>query len=310
MGTAPLTLILLLVGCFSLATHLIPRQREWLGDRPDSANVVAAVLGESRRVLAGWIYQRADVYFHSGYYASVFDTPASAPGKSGGTKPVATPNATAAAPADHSQCQHDHGKCAHSQSACGHDHGRPKNEDWIARFSRNFYPSVHTHLGKNGDEREILPWLRLSAEFDPQRVETYVVGAFWLHDRLGRVAEAEQFLREGLRANPGSHAILFALGRCYSDRDRDPARARNLWELAFSQWLKAEGPKPQPDLFGYSQIVAQLAALEEREGDLEKSIRYLRLLKKASPHPESIEVRIAELVKKLPRELPTSVAPE
>lgn len=299
MGTAPLTLILLFVTCFSLATHLVPRQREWLGDRPDSANVVAAVLGESRRVLAGWIYQRADVYFHSGYYASVFDAPAANSG-----------SAQSGASADHSKCHHEQGRCAHSHSGCSHDHGRPKNEDWIARFSRNFYPSVHTHLGKNGDEREILPWLRLSAEFDPQRVETYVVGAFWLHDRLGRVAEAEQFLREGLRANPGSHAILFALGRCYSDKDRDPARARNLWELAFTQWLKTEGPKPQPDLFAYSQIVAQLAALEEREGDLDKSIRYLRLLKKASPHPESIEVRIVEMVKKLPREQPGVIAPE
>ena len=330
MGTTPLTLILLFIGCFSLATHLVPRQREWLGDRPDSANVVAAVMGESRRVLAGWIYQRADVYFHSGYYASVFDAPAATPTKNGENKTAAAPAAGAKATpnsstagantsragsnagsaADHSQCQHDHGKCAHSHSGCDHDHGRPKSEDWIARFSRNFYPSVHTHLGKNGDEREILPWLRLSAEFDPQRVETYVVGAFWLHDRLGRVAEAEQFLREGLRANPGSHAILFALGRCYSDRDRDPARARNLWELAFTQWLKTEGPKPQPDLFAYSQIVAQLAALEEREGDLDKSIRYLRLLKKASPHPESIETRIVELTKKLPREQPTVIAPE
>ena len=308
MGTTPLTLILLFIGCFSLATHLVPRQREWLGDRPDSANVVAAVMGESRRVLAGWIYQRADVYFHSGYYASVFDAAPAAGAK-------ATPNtrsagSNAGSAADHSQCQHDHGKCAHSHSGCDHDHGRPKSEDWIARFSRNFYPSVHTHLGKNGDEREILPWLRLSAEFDPQRVETYVVGAFWLHDRLGRVAEAEQFLREGLRVNPGSHAILFALGRCYSDRDRDPARARNLWELAFTQWLKTEGPKPQPDLFAYSQIVAQLAALEEREDNLDKSIRYLRLLKKASPHPESIETRIVELTKKLPREQPTVIAPE
>lgn len=291
MGTLPLTLVLLLVGCFSLATHLVPRQQEWHGGggAGEAEGLLSAVMGDSRRLVAGWIYTRADIYFHSGYYASVFDLAGAA--KTGGAKGKG---------ADHSKCRHEQGRCAHSHSGCNHDHGRPLREDWIARFSRNFYPSEHTHLGKNGDEREILPWLRLAAEFDPQRVETYTVAAFWLRDRLGRMPEAEQFLREGLRANPGHHALLFELGRCYGDGQRDPVRARNLWELAFNQWLKTEGNKSQPDLFAYSQIVAQLAGLEERTGDLEKSIRYLRLLKKASPHPESIETRIQELTRRLP----------
>ena len=309
MGTAPLTLLLLFVGCFSLATHLVPQHQEWSGARAGSSDLLTALMGDSRRLVAGWLYTRADVYFHSGYYASVFDTPA--------PKPSATPPQTASPPAaaaavaaDHSQCRHDQGRCAHSHSGCNHDHGRSKHEDWIARFSRNFYPSEHTHLGKNGDEREILPWLRLSAQFDPERVETYVVAAFWLRDRLGRAADAEQFLRDGLRANPGSHAILFELGRCYAEHHHDPARARNLWELAFTQWLKTEGPKPTPDLFAYSQIVAQLATLEERAGDLDKAIRYLRRLQKASPHPASIATRIAELTQKLPPEFPVTVVPE
>ena len=309
MGTTPLTLILLFVGCFSLATQLVPRHQEWSGARANSTDLLTALMGDSRRLVAGWLYTRADVYFHSGYYASVFDTPA--------PKPSATPPQTASPPAaaaavaaDHSQCRHDQGRCAHSHSGCNHDHGRSKHEDWIARFSRNFYPSEHTHLGKNGDEREILPWLRLSAQFDPERVETYVVAAFWLRDRLGRAADAEQFLRDGLRANPGSHAILFELGRCYAEHHHDPARARNLWELAFTQWLKTEGPKPTPDLFAYSQLVAQLATLEEHAGDLDKAIRYLRRLQKASPHPASIATRIAELTQKLPPEFPVTVVPE
>ena len=55
----------------------------------------------------------------------------------------------------------------------------------------------HTHL-EGGNEREILPWLRLSAELDPQRVETYTVAAYWLR-AVGKMVEAEHFLREGLR---------------------------------------------------------------------------------------------------------------
>ncbi len=315
MGTTPFTLILLFVGCFSLATHLVPQHQEWSVPRAGSTDLLTALMGDSRRLVAGWLYTRADVYFHSGYYASVFDTPAAKPAAAPApiaqsSTPTPTPAPSAARATDHSQCRHDQGRCAHSHSGCNHDHGRPQREDWIARFSRNFYPSEHTHLGKNGDEREILPWLRLSAQFDPERVETYVVAAFWLRDRLGRAADAEQFLRDGLRANPGSHAILFELGRCYAEHRHDAARARNLWELAFTQWLKAEGPKSSPDLFAYSQIVAQLASLEERSGDLEKSIRYLRLLKKASPHPDSIESRIAGLSQKLPADPPVPIVPE
>lgn len=314
MATTPLTLILLFVGCFSLATHLVPQHQEWSGARANSADLLTALMGDSRRLVAGWLYTRADVYFHSGYYASVFDTPAPKPAATAApanpAQPAPAPATAPATATDHSQCRHDQGRCAHSHSGCNHDHGRPQREDWIARFSRNFYPSEHTHLGKNGDEREILPWLRLSAQFDPERVETYVVAAFWLRDRLGRAADAELFLRDGLRANPGSHAILFELGRCYAEHHHDPARARNLWELAFTQWLKTEGPKPAPDLFAYSQIVAQLAALEEHSGDLDKAIRYLRLLKKASPHPGSIETRIAELTKRLPPEPPVTFVPE
>ena len=273
MRPALLSLTLLLVACFSLATWLVPWHQEFSRDREQSSGVIALFMGDSRRLFANYFFTRADVYFHSGYYASAFDLAAK------------TNSAPASATAqDHSRCQHAHGKCEHTHSGCKHDHGRPAREDWIARFSRNFYPSEHTHLGKNGDEREILPWLRLSAELDPQRVETYTVAAFWLRDRLGRAAEADQFLREGLHANPDSHAILFELGRTYAERDRDTDRARNDWELALKQWLKNEAPKPAPDLFGYSQIVAQLALAEERDANFEKSIAYLRLLKKASPY--------------------------
>jgi len=49
---------------------------------------------------------------------------------------------------------------------------------------------AHPSCGRN--EREILPWLRLSAELDPQRVETYTVAAYWLRN-MGKIAEAEQF---------------------------------------------------------------------------------------------------------------------
>ena len=52
----------------------------------------------------------------------------------------------------------------------------------------------------------------------------------------GKVAEAEKFLRDGLRANPDSYEILFELGRLYYESEHDAARARNVWELALRRW--------------------------------------------------------------------------
>jgi tetratricopeptide (TPR) repeat protein len=143
-------------------------------------------------------------------------------------------------------------------------------------------------------EREILPWLKLAAQLDPNKVESYTVGAFWLRD-LGRKAEAEAFLREGLRHNPKSYELLFELGRCCYDRN-DLDHARNLWELAITRWREQENPKPveQQNRFAAEEILNYLARLEARAGNREKAAQWLTIVKKTSPHPEEIDKRIQE----------------
>ena len=68
--------------------------------------------------------------------------------------------------------------------------------------------------------KEIMPWLKISAELDQHRVETYLVTAFWLRVRMNKVDDAEEFLRDGLRANPGSAAILYELGQLLPNEGR------------------------------------------------------------------------------------------
>ena len=63
----------------------------------------------------------------------------------------------------------------------------------------------------------------MSAELDPQRIDTYTVAAYWLRD-LGKVNDAEQFLRQGLLNNPDSYELLFDLGRLYYTDKHDPAQ--------------------------------------------------------------------------------------
>jgi tetratricopeptide (TPR) repeat protein len=150
----------------------------------------------------------------------------------------------------------------------------------VERFGRRFIITEHTHL-QGTKEREILPWLRISAELDPQKVETYVVAAYWLRE-LGKVKEAERFLRQGMLHNPDSYEILFELGRLYYEADHDPARARKIWDLALRKWAEQEAANQKPDLLMLDQIALNLSRLEEREGNLARPSS-LELSKKASP---------------------------
>src|SRR6266566_9603446 len=71
--TSTILILLLLIGtCFSLSTILQPRAATWSG-RHDSGNVLKVLLGDGRRLFANHFFVKADVYFHSGYYPSIFD---------------------------------------------------------------------------------------------------------------------------------------------------------------------------------------------------------------------------------------------
>lgn len=270
MPSPRLILILCYAICLAIGSVLEPWYQNWGGGRNGSAHMLNMLIGDSRTMLANLFFAKADAYFHNGYYPSIFDTP----------KKEET---HMSAESEGAHDEHD-GKSGHD----GHEDeegflGPP--QDWIDRFSRNFFPSHHSHLDQNGDEREILPWLKLSADLDPQRVETYTIASYWLRRRLGKVNEAEQFLREGLRANPESYEIYFELGRIYDENRHDPLMARNLWEVALRKWnaqLKRSetenNPALKPDNLIFDGITGRLSKVEEEQGNFSNAIHYLELL--------------------------------
>src|SRR3954471_19196798 len=69
--TPQLTLVLLLVACFSIATSVDPRVSSGKG-RQDGG-FLTSFLGEGRKLFSNHFFTRSDVYFHSGYYPSMFD---------------------------------------------------------------------------------------------------------------------------------------------------------------------------------------------------------------------------------------------
>jgi tetratricopeptide (TPR) repeat protein len=260
---------------------------------------MASILGESRRLFAGQLFIKADMYLHDGFYPSIFDDRDKFNQLRKGKTEMDPEEAHILA---------------------FNFLGKPR--DWLDRFSRNFYPSQHRHIGDDacgpectghhdehgehphgagdgrddhhdagkgapaGLEREILPWLKLSAELDPERVDTYVVAAYWLHTKLNKTAEAEQFLREGLRANPGNCELLFELGRVFMEGRKNADRARNIWEMALASWRKSEEGKTREEqnIFLYAQILGNLVKLEFDQKNYARSLEYLKLLKEVSPH--------------------------
>ena len=274
-------LTLLLAAGFTLATWLQPRAVTWNPSRAKSGNLLNIVMGDARRMFANHFFVKADVYFHSGYYPTIFDE--------GRTNEI------------------------HIAEQAGNESkadGKPEDElsflgpprDWIEAFGRNFFNTQHTELTGAG-ANEILPWLRIAAELDPQRVDTYTVAAFWLRGDMKRPQDAEEFLREGQRANPDSAEILFELGRLYRENSKDTVRARNLFQLAERKLEAQEKNSGEPDLPLKRQILVSLARLEEAEGKFAAAIKYLQKLHDALP-PEDpgprheLEKQIAELAQK------------
>jgi tetratricopeptide (TPR) repeat protein len=291
-----LLLIALLVLCFGLAANLGPQFQALEISSHQSDNFFSLLFGDASRIFANSSFVEADAYYHSGYYPTIFDN----------NEAFRTPHMA-----------EDTGAVA------SHNHGEEEGfmgppRDWVDAFGRQFIPNRHTHLDEGGPSddlstskkvREILPWLKLSAELDPENIKTYVVTAFWLRTKLNQVPEAEQVLREGLRHNPDNAQLLFELGRIYFENYHNPVQARNIWEAALRSWARQEPGVPQSkrlertnenfdDRFMFEQLQTNLAQLEEKDGNLGAAIDRWELAKLASPTPDDIQKHIDDLKQK------------
>lgn len=283
----------LLSACFTLGTFIQPRTDSW-SRRGQADGLMQRVFGEGRRLFANHFFVQADVYFHSGFYPSIFDQQ---------SKPKDTAHLREAGEGH----AHEHDEhCAHpaedgaevsEQERHEEEHYRQmamaKPRDWIEAFGRHFMVTEHKHLS-GGNEREMLPWLKLSAEMDPQRIDTYTVAAYWLQN-MGKVSEAEEFLRLGLKNNPDSYELLTDLALLLERRKQDDFRAANLLKLAMSKWQREEAGKEKPDNVGLDTILVHLAKIEVRAGNKAAAADYLRKALEVSPSPEAIRKQLDEL---------------
>jgi tetratricopeptide (TPR) repeat protein len=277
-----LALLLVFVCCFTLATQLAPVFESLKAGSRESGNPLLVLVGDSRRLFANQFFVMADVYFHSGYYPTIFDAR-----KKEGPSHLDV--------ASHEEAGGD--RPAH-QEPDDDDSFLGKPKDWIEQFGRNFFPTVHTHL-EGPNAREIMPWLKLSAEMDPKRIDTYVTASYWLRTRLDKPAEAEQFLREGLRANPDSHEILLELGRVYYYNKKDPRVARNIWELALNKWRRQDQAGENPNPHVQEEILGELVRDDQQSGNLKQLLADLEELEKTSSSKGTLDKEIQDVKARL-----------
>lgn len=268
-----LLLTLGFVSAFSLSTWLQPRFAALQRNPNANDSALSILMGESGRLFANHFLLKADAYFHSGAYPSIFDTITN-------KEPVAITSQS------HGNGEHEEHGEHHEESIYGEPH------DWIEWLDHSFIPTVHTHLDKPGAAREIMPWLKLSAELDPQKITTYVAASYWLRHDPAHADEAEPFLRQGLRANPDSYEILLELGRYYSENKKDAVRARNVWELAWAKWQKQEAAGKKPDELTGAEIVGELAKEAGARGDVQNQLRYLDRVKQFGFETELLQKQI------------------
>jgi hypothetical protein len=292
-----LLLVALLILCFGLAADLQPQFREFRWSRANG-DVFAVLLGDSRRMFANEFYVKADAYYHSGFYPTIFDN-------------------------------NEAFKTAHMAEDTGAVHSKNHGEeetfmgpprDWIDAFGRHFFPDRHTHLDEGGPQgdlstsdsiREILPWLKLSTDLDPQNVQNFTVTAYWLRQRMHRTEEANQVLLDGLHENPGSCDILFELGRLYAESYHDTNRAENVWVAAAKNWKSVTGDDDTvaANNFIYEKITTQLGETERNAGHWQPAIKWFREAQKVSRTPGSLQDQVSETEKEMAAQKSASPKP-
>jgi tetratricopeptide (TPR) repeat protein len=283
MKSSPISLLVVLLAlALALASGLVQTAGNW-SQRAKSDNLFGMMLGDGRKLFANHFFTMADVYFHSGYYPSVFDR------RMDEEKEIISAS---------------HGKKEDEEDEKKEDFlGKPR--DWVDAFGRNFRITQHTHL-EHHNEREILPWLRLAADLDPNKVETYTVGAFFLREHLNEPDQAEAFLREGLRNNPDSAEILFELGRLYHESKHDTERARNVWQLGVKKFFLRTPDQQKEDKLIFEGIVANLGYLEDEAGNYADAINWFHAAQKVSPAPDALQIQIDRIRKKLDAQTPST----
>jgi len=158
----------------------------------------------------------------------------------------------------------------------------------LPRVSEAMEITEHVHL-KGDDLKEIMPWMYYAAEVDPHNVRAYELTSYYLADRLGRTTEAIEYIRKGIRENPGSWELNAEAGRLYFKHLKDYRAAERFFLRALSMLDKSPHDK-----FQERYVLSSLAHTYEAMGEGERALPYYIRMNRLFPRPY-FKKRIEEL---------------
>ena len=173
-------------------------------------DVLYKIFGQLRKDIGSFCYLKADQYFHKGSHHADKNEP----------------------------CLFEtHDEEAENHSEDEHDHHRKTEHNGSPDLFAKIYKAIHfhpvVHLGSY-ENAEILPWFEITARFNPNFINAYLDGGFWLSTRMGQPDKALDFLREGLKNNPGSWQISAQIGEIYFTQKKDYLKAYSYFNNAYT----------------------------------------------------------------------------
>lgn len=150
-------------------------------------------------------------------------------------------------------------------------------------------PSLHLHT-EGYSLSEIMPWMRLTTQLDPQKVEAYLTMAYLLK-RLRRLSTAERVLLEAQSANPHDHRILEERARLAFQLGLDDKAAR-LLEVGIRLWpgpLDRDDPEAALEL---ARMYSLRALLHEMRGEVQAALDDFRHALEYMPQNEALAHRV------------------
>lgn len=165
--------------------------------------------------------------------------------------------------------------------------------DLFRKLREEVSPSVHTHAAGQSI-REIMPWLWMTIRLDPDRVDPYLVAAFWLAGEAARPDLALDVLLEAQRNIAFSYEIQMAKGRIYL-RGGDIERARSAFDAALAFLPRAADPGGQEWRMDKAEALLYRALIHEADGRYAEAAGLLRQVLVLFPDRTTLLVRIEAL---------------
>ncbi|MBU4304423.1 MAG: tetratricopeptide repeat protein [Candidatus Omnitrophica bacterium] len=219
------------------------------------SDVLYNIFGQLRNDIAAILYLKSDEYFH------------------GGTE---HPHGEEHTIADELSGEHKHHEDVPSQR----QRGKEEDADIFLRLDRAIHAHRVQHLAPD-QSAEIVPWFSLAVLVDPEYVQAYVVGGYWLGMRLNRPDEALLFLKKGLKSNPQAWQIYSQIGDIYFLAKKDYRKAAAYLERAY---LAMDAP--DVNKIDKKHVLIFLATAWERLEDYRKSVYYYEKLEALVPDPD------------------------